>query len=95
MARIHADAEATAAKVEADLIAKGESEATSLIPTSLAAAELTEGYAEGGPYRIFFDFAEAFAKVRPETPEGTRRLSSSTAKAPFGWRMRSDPQTLA
>lgn len=56
------------------------SEATSLIPTSLAAAELTEGYAEGGPYRIFFDFAEAFALVRPQTP-GYLTLSSQFEQA--------------
>jgi multiple sugar transport system substrate-binding protein len=56
------------------------SEATSLIPTSLAAADLTEGYAEGGPYRIFFDFAQAFAKVRPETP-GYLTISSQFEQA--------------
>ena len=56
------------------------SQATSLIPTSLAAAELTEGYAEGGPYRVFFDFAEAFALVRPQTP-GYLTLSSQFEQA--------------
>jgi len=56
------------------------SEATSLIPTSLAAAELTEDYAEGGQFRIFFDIAEAFAKVRPQTP-GYLTLSSQFEQA--------------
>ncbi|MBP8947252.1 MAG: extracellular solute-binding protein [Candidatus Promineofilum sp.] len=56
------------------------SEATSLIPTSLAAAELTEDYAEGGQFRIFFDFAEQFAKVRPETP-GYLTISSQFEQA--------------
>jgi len=44
------------------------SETSSLIPTTSVAADLTEQYAEGGPFRIFYDMAEAFARVRPETP---------------------------
>lgn len=56
------------------------SEATGLIPTSLAAADLTENYAEGGPFRSFFDMAEAFALVRPETP-GYLTISSQFEQA--------------
>ena len=56
------------------------SEATGLIPTSLAAADLTEAYAEGGPFRSFFDMAEAFALVRPETP-GYLTISSQFEQA--------------
>lgn len=56
------------------------SEATGLIPTSLAAADLTEDYAEGGPFRSFFDMAEAFALVRPETP-GYLTISSQFEQA--------------
>ncbi len=44
------------------------SEKSSLIPTSPNAADLTELYAEGGKFRPFYDMAEAFALVRPETP---------------------------
>jgi multiple sugar transport system substrate-binding protein len=56
------------------------SEATGLIPTSLAAADLTESYAEGGPFRSFFDIAQAFARVRPETP-GYLTISSQFEQA--------------
>lgn len=56
------------------------SEGTGLIPTSLAAANLTENYGEGGPFRVFFDMAEAFARVRPETP-GYLTISSQFEQA--------------
>lgn len=56
------------------------SESTSLIPTTAAAANLTENYAEGGPFRIFFDMAEAYALVRPETP-GYLMISSQFEQA--------------
>lgn len=56
------------------------SEATSLIPTSLAAADLTEDYGVDGQFRVFFDMAEAFAKVRPETP-GYLTISSQFEQA--------------
>lgn len=44
------------------------SEASSLIPTTRAAAALTEDYKPGGRFEIFYDMAERFAVVRPETP---------------------------
>lgn len=56
------------------------SESTGLIPTSLAAADLTEQYAEGGPFRSFFDIAQAFARVRPDTP-GYLTISSQFEQA--------------
>ena len=56
------------------------SEATSLIPTTDAAAALTEAYKEGGRFRSFFDMAEAFALVRPETP-GYLTISSQFEQA--------------
>ena len=56
------------------------SEKSSLIPTTQAAAEMTELYAEGGPFRAFFDMAETFALVRPETP-GYLTISSQFEQA--------------
>jgi multiple sugar transport system substrate-binding protein len=56
------------------------SEATGLIPTSAAAAELTEQYREGGPLRVLFGMADAFALVRPETP-GYLTISSQFEQA--------------
>lgn len=56
------------------------SEKTGLIPTTLAAAALTEQYKEGGPFRGFFDMANAFALVRPETP-GYLTISSQFEQA--------------
>jgi multiple sugar transport system substrate-binding protein len=56
------------------------SAATGLIPTTPAAAALTENYAEGGPYRIFFDMANQFALLRPPTP-GYLKLSSEFEQA--------------
>jgi multiple sugar transport system substrate-binding protein len=56
------------------------SAATGLIPTTAAAAALTENYAEGGPYRIFFDMANQFALLRPPTP-GYLKLSSEFEQA--------------
>lgn len=53
---------------------------TGLIPTSLAAADLTEDYAADGPFRSFFDMAERFALVRPETP-GYLTISSQFEQA--------------
>lgn len=53
---------------------------TDLIPTSADAAALTEQYAEGGPFRIFYDMADAFALVRPETP-GYLTISSQFEQA--------------
>jgi multiple sugar transport system substrate-binding protein len=44
------------------------SEKSSLIPTTSDGAALTELFAEGGKFRAFYDMAEAFALVRPETP---------------------------
>jgi multiple sugar transport system substrate-binding protein len=56
------------------------SEKSSLIPTTPDAAALTELYSEGGSFRIFFDMAQAFAKVRPETP-GYLTISSQFEQA--------------
>ena len=56
------------------------SETTGLVPTTAAGAALTEKYAEGGPYRIFFDMADKFALLRPPTP-GYLRLSSEFEQA--------------
>lgn len=56
------------------------SETTGLVPTTGAAAALTEKYAEGGPYRVFFEMADRFAKLRPETP-GYLRISSEFEQA--------------
>lgn len=44
------------------------SETTGLVPTTESAAALTENYKEGGPYRVFFEMAQRFAVLRPETP---------------------------
>ncbi len=44
------------------------SEESSLIPTTGDAAAKTTLYAEGGQLRPFYDMANAFALVRPETP---------------------------
>ncbi len=56
------------------------SETSSLIPTTDAGAAMTEKYAEGGPFRVFYDMAKAFALVRPETP-GYLTISSQFEKA--------------
>jgi multiple sugar transport system substrate-binding protein len=56
------------------------SKATGLIPTSTSAAKLTDKYAEGGAYRIFFDMAKQFAVLRPATP-GYPIISSQFEKA--------------
>jgi multiple sugar transport system substrate-binding protein len=56
------------------------SEKSSLIPTTQAAAALTELYGEGGEFRVFFDMANAFALVRPETP-GYLTISSQFEQA--------------
>ena len=44
------------------------SNATSLIPNTAAAAAMTENYKAGGKWRVFYEFSEKFAKMRPETP---------------------------
>lgn len=44
------------------------SEATGLIPTTARAAALTDKYAEGAPWRIFFEFSAQYAVPRPPTP---------------------------
>lgn len=56
------------------------SEKSSLIPTTADAAALTELYKEGGQFRSFFDMAQAFALVRPETP-GYLTISSQFEQA--------------
>jgi multiple sugar transport system substrate-binding protein len=44
------------------------SNATSLIPNTAAAAAMTENYKAGGKWRLFYEFSEKYAKMRPETP---------------------------
>ncbi len=56
------------------------SKTTGLIPTSSKAAALTENYAEGGKYRIFFDMASRYAVLRPATP-GYPTISSQFERA--------------
>lgn len=56
------------------------SETTGLVPTTAAGAALTEKYAEGGAYRVFFDMADRFAVLRPATP-GYLRISSEFEQA--------------
>lgn len=56
------------------------SKTTGLVPTTAAGAALTETYAEGGPYRVFFDMADRFAVLRPATP-GYLRISSEFEQA--------------
>jgi multiple sugar transport system substrate-binding protein len=56
------------------------SKATGLIPTSTDAAKLTDKYAVGGPYRIFFDMAKQYAVLRPATP-GYPVISAQFEKA--------------
>jgi multiple sugar transport system substrate-binding protein len=56
------------------------STATGLIPTSSRAAALTTKYAEGGPYRTFFEMAKNYAVLRPATP-GYLTISSQFEKA--------------
>jgi multiple sugar transport system substrate-binding protein len=40
----------------------------SLIPVTETAAAEVPAYAEGGKYRVFYDYAEQFAELRPVTP---------------------------
>jgi multiple sugar transport system substrate-binding protein len=42
--------------------------AAGTIPASSGAAELVDGYEEGGSLQVFRDFSEKFAVLRPETP---------------------------
>ena len=56
------------------------SDISSLIPTTPGAAALTDLYKEGGEFEIFFDMAQAFALVRPETP-GYLTISSQFEQA--------------
>jgi len=44
------------------------SKSSSLIPTTAGGAALTEKYSEGGDFRPFYDMAERYAVIRPETP---------------------------
>ena len=44
------------------------SSAQGLIPATEGAAEMTEGYAEDGPYRVFMEYSREYAVLRPETP---------------------------
>lgn len=44
------------------------SDGIGLIPSTPAAAAMTENYAEGGPLNVFFGLSEAQALLRPVTP---------------------------
>jgi multiple sugar transport system substrate-binding protein len=44
------------------------SDVTGLIPTTEGGAEMSKLYASGEPYRLLFDYAQAGAVRRPETP---------------------------
>ncbi|HMQ30659.1 MAG TPA: extracellular solute-binding protein [Chloroflexaceae bacterium] len=67
------------------------SNTTGLIPTTEAAAALTENYAEGGKYRVFFDMAQRFAVLRPETP-GYLTISNQFEQAGLAIRDGADVQ---
>lgn len=56
------------------------SDISSLIPTTPEGAAMTEKYAEGGSFRDFYDYAEAYALIRPPTP-GYLMLSSAFEQA--------------
>lgn len=56
------------------------SETTGLVPTTAAAADLTENYKEGGPFRVFYEMSDRFALLRPSTP-GYLRISSEFEQA--------------
>lgn len=56
------------------------SEMSSLIPTTKEAAEMTELYSSDGTFGNFYDMAEQFALVRPETP-GYLTISSQFEQA--------------
>ncbi len=43
-------------------------EGAGMIPASEAGAALTEDYREGGRWRFLYDYSEAHAQLRPETP---------------------------
>jgi multiple sugar transport system substrate-binding protein len=43
-------------------------EGLGLIPATAEAAEQVEDFAPGGPYRVFYDYSEAYATPRPVTP---------------------------
>nr|WP_319513945.1 sugar ABC transporter substrate-binding protein [uncultured Cohaesibacter sp.] len=44
------------------------SDGIGLIPSTAAAAQMTEHYKDGGPLAVFYDLSNAQAKVRPVTP---------------------------
>jgi len=67
------------------------SKATGLIPTTPDAAALTDNYKTGGPYRIFYDMAKAYAVVRPPTP-GYLIISSAFEQATLKIRDGNDVQ---
>lgn len=54
--------------------------ATGLIPTTQAAAALTDNFKEGGPFRVLYDMAKKFAVIRPPTP-GYLTISSAFEQA--------------
>lgn len=56
------------------------SKATSLIPTTGAAATITTDYRTGGPARFYYNFAKNYAVSRPPTP-GYPIITSSFEKA--------------
>lgn len=68
-------------------------EATGLIPATLTAAEEIPAYAEGGENRVFLEFADRFAVVRPPTP-AYPFISSTFQKATQDILSGGDPQTI-
>jgi multiple sugar transport system substrate-binding protein len=65
----------------------------SLIPVTETAAAQVEDYAPGGKYRVFYDFADRFAELRPVTP-AYPFISSTFQKAYADILSGGDPETV-
>lgn len=65
----------------------------SLIPVTESAAAAVPDYAEGGKYRVFYDYAEKFAELRPVTP-AYPFISSTFQKAYADILAGGDPQEV-
>lgn len=68
-------------------------EELSLIPVTEKAAAEVPDYAEGGKYRVFYDYAEKFAELRPVTP-AYPFISSTFQKAYADILAGGDPQEV-
>ena len=68
-------------------------EELSLIPVTETAAAEVEDYAPGGRYRVFYDYAEQFAELRPVTP-AYPFISSTFQKAYADILSGGDPKTV-